>query len=64
MLEVGDLVRYTDAWSEAIGIVAEHHRSGSENRWFIRWFDNHSEGVWLSQDWFDRHCEKLEVLCS
>jgi len=67
MLEVGDLVRYADAWSEAIGIVVEHHHSGSDTRWLIRWLsssdNDHSDGVWLSQDWFNRHCDKLEVLC-
>jgi hypothetical protein len=68
MLEVGDLVRYADAWHEAIGIVVDrrHSHSGSENRWLIRWLaspdNDHSEGVWLSQDWFNRHCDKLEVL--
>ena len=67
MLEVGDLVRYADAWHSAIGIVVEHCGADPNPRWLIRWLhssdNDHSEAVWVSQDWFSRHCDKLEVLC-
>jgi len=66
MLEVGDLVRYTDAWHEAIGIVVEYYANDPDRRWLVRWLyssdNDHSEAVWVSQDWFKRHCDKLEVL--